>query len=276
MRRLAVTIGLVFVSTFARAMDQVPCSAGAFFYHADPDVIDAKLKRSIFNCRGDAKTLVGMDPGTDAQDLRESDDRVRKVIKLGCPYHIYFPGVVGPTGGVWGDYERTLCSQRNCLSSSWRKTGWWTRTQAEILRYKKKFPKNQPYSLEIDNLSRATSIGESGEGFGSFLEKFCRWRIENGVTTKIVLKNLSKAQMKKTAAMIRSPQVGHLYGNCVAEFAISEYGTDNINKEAGALGINVYRAGSFGETFNYRASVRNARSCAKPEDRSVASEPARP
>lgn len=242
----------------------VACSAGDFFYHADPDVIDAKLKSKQFRCTGAAKTLVGLDPGLDREDLVESDQRVRKIIKQGCPYHIYFPGVAGPTGGQWGSYEKHLCNLRNCQSPTWRKSGWWTQTQKEILRYKNKFPKNQPYSLEIDNLDRATDIGRSGEGFGAFLEKFCRWRIESGVTSKLVLKNLTKAQMKKTAELIRDPQAGGLYANCVAEFAISEFGTANIGAAAEQVGINVYRSKDRNETFNYRASVKNKRACEAP------------
>lgn len=243
----------------------------------------APFKRFFFLCSNEldrnllekaqetyGKILVGFDPGMKDRPEGNSTDIIDIAKDIGAGLHVYF---VGPTMQSWSAEEREQCkylaesigidTSEDGWLKEWYSTGWEKKVYQQFKFYHDKYG---CYSLEIDNLD-STSMKSDWDKYVEFFKRLDKWRKENGVSTRLMLKNIDEDGL---AAIEDAVKNGDLDKDLFAAWGLFEDGTGDERKQyeiCERLGIRAVTPKSgLRETHHYGVSTDGVPSLDETDD----------
>lgn len=190
------------------------------FWHESGEQFTASEIKRMVDQYG-KNILIGGDPGWD-----EFDDAMKACDQYGARKHVY---LVGPGMMEWSAEERQEI-MRNARSvgidtddsgwkNRWYKQGGW---EIKVQQWFKQYDKAGFYSAEIDNLDAVWD--QDPKQYVAFLGRLDKYLTSNKLKIKLMIKNLSPAQLVSVIAF--KPRPGLL-----AEWGMFEAGTGNSAKQ---------------------------------------------
>lgn len=223
-----------------------------FFLRCHHDGIPPKRVREIVAQYG-KNVLIGVDPGLLDYPVEESQASIDEIKKQGARFHIY---LVGPGMETWSKDEAEqiryladsigIDTSKKNWNKIWKSGGW----EKKIYQQFEFYNKMGAHSIEIDNLDGIWDKSPI-ENF-QFCQRLQKFRVDNKINTKLVIKNLDKNQLNRIKDGVRD---GELSLDLFANFGMFEKGSGTISDQIEIckdLGIKAVtpRTG-LTNTFNY-------------------------
>lgn len=174
--------------------------------------------------------LLGLIHGLSDRPSDEANDLINNIIDNNFQLHVY---LVGPGMWSWSKDEQRQVTQHaksigiDVTKSNWHKRewldwGWLAKAKEQFLYY----DSLGAYSCEIDNLDSAIGY-DPDKTISSFMElqKFC---VTNGITTKLMIKNLDENQLLR---LINEVTSGSIQNNFLADWGMFEKGTGEPERQ---------------------------------------------
>lgn len=245
--------------------EQAPPSR--FYFLCSNELSASKLKAAK---KEYGNILVGFDPGMKDKPEGNSTDIIDTARDIGALLHVYF---VGPTMQSWSAEEREQCkylaesigidTSEDGWLDEWYSTGWEKKVQQQFKFYNDEYG---CYSLEIDNLD-STTMKSDWDKYVEFFKRLDKWRKENNVSTRLMLKNIDEDGMEAIENAVKD---GDLDKELFAAWGLFEAGTGDEEKQydiCKRLGIRAVTPKSgLRETHHYGVSTDGVPSLPETDD----------